>query len=503
MTAGSLATPTSSIAASRRAAPWGSEPIAPRTLLLAGLILANLGVAVLWPHPIGTLFALVLMLLAIGRMFSIHPVALVFLAPFIILNLSVMVSLIAIESGTLMKEMGVTGHASPAGASYVIYCLIFLLAATQTFRRLQLRLQTKHPEKAASATAESALLDYAALCIGGLAALYLIAAGLRTGFPLITGTDRFQFRANTADIVTLNLLNLKFTIGAMLGVGAAWSTSRWRTSLHHLVFAAYIVVSFLYGDKFFIVLIASCFYAMPFLVRDPRRVAGVVRQSAPWVIIMLLGVCSVTLFIYSGYGRLSLEDTLTKLATRVAGQGQLWFLAVEDAPRWIGFDTEIVSQNLGSVFANPAATYVFEHRLAAFHFVEKYSPSAMYVSFLHNGGTVTPTMVFEAYGLVAFGFVGLAVLMLLMGVIVGMLLHWLARALLSGNPINALLPAFVLSQSIAFMSQATVYSLVSLSIFKSYAAFLVLQLIVSAWLRYSTPPEPFARLEPMRKAAAR
>jgi hypothetical protein len=394
-----------------------------------------------------------------------------------------MVSLVAIESGTFMKEMGTAGHASTAGASFIVYSLLFLVVGLLTFKQLQGPRDAAGAAPAASGVERSFIVSNAALVAGSLAVVYLAIAGLKTGFPLLTGTDRFEFRANDADIVTLNLLNLKFSLGAMLGVGAAWSVTRGRTVLHHLVFALYILVSFLYGDKFFIVLIAASFYAMPFLVRNPRGIARMVRKLAPFVALVLLCVTGVTLFIYSGYGARSLDDTLTKLAGRIAGQGQLWFMAVEDSSNWINFDVDTVEKNLSSIPANPAATYVFEHRLAAFYFVEKYSPSAMYFSFLHNGGAVTPTMVFEAYGLVTFGYVGLAVLIAAMGMVVGALIHWLARAMMSGNPVNALLPAFVMSQTISLMSQATVYSVIGLSSFKAYAAFFVLQLIAAAWLK--------------------
>jgi hypothetical protein len=81
-----------------------------------------------------------------------------------------------------------------------------------------------------------------------------------------------------------------------------------------------------------------------------------------------------------------------------------------------------------------------------------------------------------------FGYGGLAALMCAMGAVVGSLAHWLACAMLSRNPVNVLLPAFVVTQTVSFMAQGTVYSVLSLSTFKAYAAFLVLQVVVSAWL---------------------
>lgn len=486
------------------------------TLVLVAALLGNCIISAAWPDPMASFVTLILFIVAVAQLFGSSPSAVMLAAPFMILHLSVMVSLIAIESGAYMKEMGTEGHASVASATFIVYSLLLLSSSVLTYRWLDARRErnaarrrlsslasaTREPATRASAVRSSRhwVESYAAVLIGGVIVSYLLLRGLGTGFPLLTGTDRFQYRSRT-DVLTLNFLNLKYVLGAFIGCGAAFAATARVRALHHLVFAGYVVTSFLFGDKFFNILIASTFYAMPFTLREPDRIKQLIRRSVPMVLIVLACVSAVTAFIYSKGGELTAAETALHLGDRVAGQGQLWFMAVEDGASWLKFDTHIVSENLLNLFANPAAGYAFEHRLAAFYFVERYSPPAMHLSFLHNAGSVTPTMVFEAYGLVTFGFLGLAVMGMLLGVFTGAAGYFLARSIMTGNPINALLPGFVMTQMIYMAAQGTLYSLIGLSSFKAYAAFWLLQSLVGYWIKRQ-PPRSARSLERRHGAPA-
>lgn len=459
--------------------------LSPGALALAALMVANAALAVAAPHPAWAAAALVLFLAGAARLFSLAPAATVMLAPFLVVHGSVMVSLQAIEGGAYMKEMGVHGHASPAGAGFVLCSALFLCTAALVFTRLQ---QGARPAGAQPLGASARRLLCGAV-LGGAAAVvaWLVLKGQRAGFPLLTGTDRFAFRAESADVLTLNFLILKYVLAAALGTSAVFAPGPGWRRLHHGVFGGYVAVSFLYGDKFFIILMAACFYAMPFLVGRPGEITARVRALLPLALLVFASAATVTLFIYSHYGELSAAQTLQRLGERIAGQGQLWFLAVRDSSALLQFDARHVALNLENLVARPAADFTFEHRLAPFYFVERYSPTAFFLSFLHNGGMVTPTMVFEAYSLVMVGYAGLALALVVAGAWTGWLAWHLSRAMARGNPADVLLPAFAMFQTIVLMSQGTLHSLLSLSAFKAYAAFFALQLLVRAWLRHCAP----------------
>lgn len=462
--------------------------LSPGVLALLGLAVANAALATAAPHPAWAVLGLLLFLGGVARLLALAPAGAVMLAPFVVLHAAVLVSLLAIEGGAFMKEMGFAGHASPAGAGYVLCSALYLGVAALVFSRLHGRgaaARTARPGGTPAMTAAQRRLLCVAI-LGGAAAIvgWLVATGARAGFPLLTGTDRFAFRSQSADVLTLNFLILKYVIAALLGSSAAWAPGPWWRRAHHALFASYVVVSFLFGDKFFIILMAACFYAMPFLLARPAQITAQLRRAAPLALVVVGCACAVTFFIYSRNGELSVAMTLERLGDRIAGQGQLWWLAVRDSSALLRLETGEIAMNLANLVARPAADFTFEHRLAPFHFVERYSPTAIYVSFLNNGGAVTPTMVFEAYALVLAGYAGLAVALAAAGAWTGWLAHHLARAMAGGNPINVLLPAFAMFQTIVLMTQGTLHSLLGLSAFKAYAAFFVLQGLVGLWLRY-------------------
>jgi hypothetical protein len=449
----------------------------PDLFLLCLVLLVNCAWSVLWPSQFTAIAATLLWLVIIARVFVADPRMVVMLLPFIIVHFSVQVSLNAIEAGAYMKEMGSTGQASTASTSYVIYSLIFLLSSGMVYRHRRLRPLNRH--KTINSAKRPLLLAWVAVVIGAPIVGYLLLAGIRNGFPLLSGTDRFEYRTMSADTLTLNFLNLKFIIAALLGSGAMFAATTIQRICHHLTFLSYVLISFLFGDKFFIILVAASFYSMPFVIYNPDNVIKTILRFMPFAMSMIFCVFAVTMFIYSDYGSRGVEETLVKLGERVAGQGQLWFLAVRDSSHFIGLDLKIVRENLASLLASPSASYVFEHRLGPFYFVEKYMPTAIYLSVLNNSGSVTPTMVFEAYGLVTFGYAGLTVVLVTLGALVGIVLEWMARSMMSGNPINALLPAYITTGFYYLVCQATLYTVFSLSSLKAYAAFLILQLIVS------------------------
>ena len=458
--------------------------LSPGVLALLALMVANAALAVAAPHPVWPLLGMGLFLCAAARLLALVPAGAVMLAPFVVLHAAMLLSLLVIEGGAFMKEMGTAGHASPAGAAFVLCSALFLGSAALVFARFERRHAARPQPRAGMSAAQRQLLCAAGLGAGAAVVAWLALKGLRVGFPLLTGMDRFVFRAYGADTLTLNLLNLKYVLAALLGCNAVWAPGAWWRRAHHGVFGGYVLVSFLFGDKFFIILMATCFYAMPFAVAHPVGIAGRVRRAAPLGLLALVCASLVTYFIYSAHGQLDVALTLERLRERVAGQGQLWFLAVRDSSALMRLEVQEMGLNLANLVARPPADFTFEHRLAPFHFVERYTPAVMYQAMVNIGGIVTPTMVFEAYALVLGGYVGLSLMLLAAGTWTGWLAHRLHRAMAGGNPVEVMLPAFAMFQTIVLMSQGTLHSLLSLSAFKAYGAFLALQWLVGAWLRH-------------------
>jgi hypothetical protein len=450
--------------------------------LVLTLQLLNLGCSSLWPGTASDVVATLLFMYALCRIFASSPEAVGMFAPYLLLAIAMILSLDIIGTGAYLQELAIAARPSPASPSYIAYATLFLLISLSTFERLSRRYRP-----VASGAPVPQILVALFSVLSALFLGYLLAAGSRTGFPLLTGIDRLKYRHFIADPITDDLLNLKPLIAVGLGVCAVQASTRFWRAFYSLQFASYIAVSMLYADKFFILLSALLFFLMPFLINDPRAAAKNVTKAAPFALMVLLLGCLVTFYVYSEHGKLSADDTFDKMFARASGQGQLWYVATRDQSHAASFDTKIVSDNVRSLFATKPADYIFEHRLAAFFFVERYSPATIYASLLRNGGSVTPTMVFDAYGLVAFGYLGLIVVEVTAAVFTAVVVTFLWVSIRTGNPFRALLPAFLMTQVYYVLTQATFNSVVSLSALKAYAALFTLQLIITALARGMRP----------------
>lgn len=465
-----------------RIGPWrGGAKISPLDVFLWGGILCNIAVATMVPNLVSSGLATVLYLLVLARVFQKSPLGFLLFSPIIFLHFSAMISLNAIEAGAYMKEMGRLGHVSAASATWVLVVSIFIWVATKVFVAAtpvsQKSIMKLDPAR------HGFIGTWAAPLVVSLFILWLLLKGAATGFPLIDGIDRFAYRRVAGDPITLNILNLKIVISAFLGLSAANCLTAVARNLHHAVFISYIGTSFLFGDKFFIIVSCSLYYVAVQLAFRPESIARQARRFFLPAIGALLVAAAMTIYIYSGQGTYGIHKTFQLLIDRFTAQGQLWFIAFNENFRWIAFDTYGVVENIKVLIENPHQDYVFEKRLSAFHFVEAYAPSKMFLSFVGNQGFVAPVGVFEAYMLEMFGFLGGLVLVVFAGVLGGYIARFIHYAITIGNPFAILLPAYMLVQFYYLVAAGTPYNLFGLSAFKAYAAFALLQWAVHFWVK--------------------
>ena len=442
-------------------------------------LLANLAASLVFPNFAWSLIATLLFALTTLLLMRSNALAICMLLPYLLLQLSMLVSLGGIEAGSYMPEVGTTGAPSSAAASYAIYSLIFDLVFIYTFRRVG---QSRAKQHAVRASADGVLIffQFATLTFATGVIIYLVIAGLHTGFPLLTGTDRFVFKRNSADALTVDFLDLKVIPTSALGVCAVFGRTHTLRIAAYLLFIAVIGLSFLYGEKFFIVIVAALIFAMPFFARQPERAGRQLFSLLPFALLGTVAVVAITLYIYSDWGARSLDFALQRFGDRISGQAQLWYLAVKDSSTWLNFDLRAIQANIGSLFADNPADYVFRHKLGPFFFVDKYSPPAIYRATIHNKGTTTPTELFEAYGLVMTGYIGLVVQMVLAGLAAGVISSLHLLAIVTKNPFYVFLPAFMITAMLKLVEQGTIYSALSISTFKFYFLFLALTLGVAA-----------------------
>jgi len=456
-----------------RPAPFGGIVTIAAALALNWMLASTL-VSPIFSWTSLLLFGFLLVL--IGR---ISAAGLILLLPLAITRLATLVSLLVIEAGAYMPEVNRLGEPGDASASFVAFTSIFFLVFGLVFRWF---------ERAFLTYVRSPMLDdlvallgwpVVLLCmvLGGLAFLH----GWQVGFPLLEGIDRFLYRREYSSGLVLILLDNKFLFAAMLGAVAFAPRHQpvLRTSAM-LTFLGLTSLYFLFGDKFFTILAEVAFFAMPLLLLRQGRLAGTMIRLAVPVGALLCAALGATLYIYSGYGRLPLDRTVTLVGERIAGQGELWFVASRDARRVTNWDSHLVDGNLQTLRAKSPPAEAFANGVETYYFIMRYSPAKLADSFRKNQGWVQLTMGTEALALVMFGYLGVAAVMVVLGVLAAFAALYLRRAFESRFPLSLFLAVWVFLQVYFSAQQASLWSVAAPGQINRVLLFVTIEIVLLA-----------------------
>jgi hypothetical protein len=416
------------------------------------------------------------LLFLVGR---ISSAALILLLPIVITRGATLASLLVIEAGAYMPEVNRLGEAGDASASFAAFTALFFLVFALVFRRF---------ERVAIGHARSPLLDglvgmlgwpVVLLCaaLGALAVLH----GLQGGFPLLAGVDRFLYRREYSSGLVLILLDNKFLFAAMLGAIAF--APRWQPLLKAAAVATFLGLTglyFLFGDKFFTILAEVAFFAMPLLLARRGRLAGTLARLALPVAMLLCAALAATLYIYSGYGRLPVGRTVALVGERVAGQGELWFVASRDERRATNWDAHLVERNLDTLDDKSPPASAFANGVETYYFIQRYAPAKLAASFRKNQGWVQLTMGTEAMALVMFGYLGVAAVMALLGVLVAFGALYLRRAFESGFAPSLFFAVWVFLQIYFAVQQASLWTIAAPGQFNRLLLFVTIEIVLLA-----------------------
>ena len=456
-----------------RPLPWGA------IIALTAALSLHWALAAAWPSTAFSLSSLLLfgaLLLLVGR---ISAAGLILLLPLVITRGATLVSLLVIEAGAYMPEVNQQGVAGDASASFVAFTAIFFLAFALIFRSC---------ERWFLAYARSPLLDQVVAWLGwpvvgvctALGALAFLH-GMQSGFPLLAGVDRLLYQREYSSGLVLILLDNKFLFAAMLGAIAF--APRYQPLLKTaaiLTFLALTALYFLFGDKFFTILAEVAFFAMPLLLVRQGRLAGTMLRLAVPVAALLCAALGATLYIYSGYGRLPLDRTVTLVGERIAGQGELWFVASRDARRVTHWDAHLVARNLDTLGDKSPPATAFANGVETYYFIQRYAPAALADSFRKNGGWVQLTMGTEAMALVMFGYVGVAVVMVVLGVLVAFAALYLRRSFESAFPLSLFFAVWTFLQVYFSAQQASLWSIAAPGQINRLLLFVTIEIILLA-----------------------
>lgn len=445
----------------------GAAPMASRLALETGLMLLGFVLAAYassrWIHPAWSLVALLNYGWLCTLLFRLEPRGTVLLLPQLINNASAMVAMIMIEFGGEMFELGLVGQPGPWSSTLnlakLLFCVGFIAGFTPLMRLMDRRGTLRSPVLDRYANA----LALAVLALIALIALALVIRGLQFGFPLLAGTDRFAFRRFAADKVTLYALNLKFVIGYALGfVAFVIPAARWLRLGAVAGFVAMMGLYFLFGDKFFTQLAALSAFGAPYLYRN---IAAVRRRLWTYALIgslALAAVMGVTTYIYSGGFTETSATTSKRLAGRIVGQGELWYLQSRIGAPLLQWNGPVLERYAAALSVKAVDLFATQNSLGAHYFSNRYAPDYLRASLHRNAGTVTYTEVAEAMGLALFGWLGLGVVMALLGALLGLASAYIAFAIEGRAIISGIFAAYVYTQLRNSIVQATPWTIGSI-----------------------------------------
>ena len=464
------------------------------------LLVVNWILAAQVPSQIFSYTSLLLFVWMALLLIRIHPRAAILALPLLITRGATLISLVFIEAGSAMPEIGRSGAAGDASASFTAFSTLLFLVYALVFAA---------GERAVLASARSPLLDrivallrwpIIALCV----ALGLMAAaqGLHTGFPVFEHVDRFYYRRFYGQGIVLILLDNKFLLGAALGSVAFGRTAPWLTRAAAIcTLVGLLGTFFLFGDKFFTLLTMTTYFLMPYLLRNEQALLKTFAKGWLVATLALGGVFGATLYIYSDYGDAPLSVGMTKLGDRIAGQGELWFVATQDDRRLLAYDANMVRNYATSLNAEDPAASDFETGVETFFFINRYTPQPLRQSFHKNQGWVQLTMGSEALALAGFGYAGVALLMVAAGVIAALPALYLRRAFASEFPLSIVMALWMSLQAYSLLQQGAAWAVFARGQLRRFLVFVIFEVVLFGFNRAQGSGRA-APAEPARVVAA-
>lgn len=426
-------------------------------------------------------------------LFRLEPRGTALLLPIVTYRFSVVISLAFIEFGAEIPELGTFGRPGTHTISYVFYMAIMFGSFALFFRPMASML-APNPNSIITRLFDrhASLLGLFVVAFAGIATLILIFQGLRTGFPLLTGTDRFLFRRMIADPITANILAFKSLICFPLGVVAfAVPAPRLIRIGAIVVFAVFLLINFLFGDKFFIIIAAALSFFAAYIFINYQTVRRHLGKFCLIAVICVSPLFALTYFIYSGGGRESVEHTVQRMGGRIAGQGELWYLQNSLGAPAFNWDADFVRRNIQAL-AMRDMNYPLRASIGPAYFSNRYAPDRIRASMQRQGGRVTYTMAMEPLGLAVLGWGGLALMMAGVGGLVAFFSGFYARAITGRSVISAFFAGYLEQLVRSMTSQGAPWVLFGFSVLKWLFVVVAIEIMMVV-AAYIFAPRPHTR----------
>lgn len=466
----------------RRVPEWFPASLALELAVATALALLLVAMGALRPNAIWSIPAAFIYLWYLLIFLRAEPQGTLMALPLIIISASAVVSLVMIEHGARVPELGMVGSAGSHTATFVLIEAVFFLSYVLIFRALH----HKKPTELSSNTKRffTRFRNTIGLTIiggGVFSILALIALGLSAGFPLLEGIDRYVYRRALGTGLFVYILNFKSIIAFMLGFAAfSLDLSRPKRLLAIATFLGVIGISFLFGDKFFAILAAIATFALPWLYRNYALVLRRLPIFMAIGVIASLPAMAVTWMVYSNFGKLSNFAAMEKLGGRLVGQGQLWYIQTKVGAPAVAYDETLVDRNIEALTVKEINLFAVRKSIGPNYFSDRYAPPAIARSIHNNAGSITYTMALEPLALVTFGWVGVVFVKVFCGVLAAFLALYTVWAFRATSVLSAVFAIYLTVQFGAFLRQGAPWVFFSVYSLKWMTVILLVELALAA-----------------------
>lgn len=254
-------------------------------------------------------------------------------------------SSMTIENGAYISEQGITGY--PNGATFfalawstlsITTCYFFFKKACKKTKLVNNQIEKKK------------IKPKAYIIITSIATAWVIinlSTGVRFGFPLLGGVDRFYFWQNIPGILK-TLYGQVFILSAVLGVVFAKS----GRPLPRNIFISTLIVQILFGSKFSGLLFSAALFLFFYYSCSNAKIK--IKKFLLPSVIAGSGIAVIVFFQYAFVYDRGIDGALDEILSRFALQAHLFWGSINlyqtaDYPK-----IQILVQNLSSTFADSA-----------------------------------------------------------------------------------------------------------------------------------------------------
>ena len=420
--------------------------------LLIGALAEADSTTSLWSYA-----AVILFVIFVALLFRRTRAAVAILLPLVLTRLLLLLSLVFIAERFFIRELGITANGTTHACYFALLACAFLHLTVATFRLLT-SVFVPRPAQTYSPVRHLFITGTIVAALG--AVLFLIVTGASAGFALFDATDRFAYRADQSWLFNI-IITQKPIICALLGfVRFRMVISRGTRLTVTGSFAALLLTSTLFGDKFLSLLIMVAFFFLPFLVLKPAIKGRALITGTIVTLFVGVMVSGLTYYTYSDFGNLGAEETSERLFGRFTGQGQLWYAVNNQASQVVAGDPAEAQRLRAVMLATRGAdALAFETHTGIFQMVERFAPPNIRASVFASQGYVQFTGASEAYLTMVFGRGGMLILLAMLALGCGLATYYVYNALIAGSLFGFAVSMFIATNYYSMLNQGSFWQI--------------------------------------------